>query len=276
MITRARQGRARGPVQALGGAFLAVCLGVVACGGPSGGGGCKYESWAGRCRLTSVRISRFVERFPKSFAVVEALYDPQLSGAAFPPPPFRREVMTLAGSEDALIGHLQAHPEIECAVQNPVGDPCAPQMHASVPEFVGAVTDATPTGPVGCAKIEQVGPQPPPAGISMPGPFQFGPSSAAETADVLRLADEAAQALRADPKIECVSIRAKTAPGESFTLANERAQLVRRLIEARGIERQRVTIFEAQAPVHSAAPGEDQPDPAEQRRVHLTIVVYGR
>jgi len=184
--------------------------------------------------------------------------------------------MALAENEAALVGHLQSFPDVECSVQNPVGDPCAPQMAAAVPEFVPESAALAPTGPVGCAKIEQGGGSPPPAGVSMPGPFQFEPNSAAESAEVQRLADEAVRAMRADPRIECVAIKAKTAPGEAFSLANERAQLVRRLLESRGIERARVTVFEAQAPTYTAAPDADQPDPTEQRRVHLTIVVYGK
>jgi hypothetical protein len=257
-------------------AGFSLALTGVSCSGSGGsaGGGCHYESWQGRCKLVGVRTARVVERFPKSYVVVESTYEPATSNGAFAPPPFRKETLAPAEFELDATQHLRQFAEVECSVQNPVGDPCSPKMVASVPEFVPPVAEAASNGPVGCAKIEHSGGTAPvPAGKSLPGPFQFDASSAEATPAVKNLADEAVRAILQDPSIECVAIKGQSAPGEPFSLANDRAQAVRRLLESRGIEHTRVTIFESSAPSYTASP-DDQPVLAEHRRVHLSIVVY--
>ena len=253
----------------------AVALGAVACGGPSGSsGGCHYEAWQGRCKLTGVRTARVVERFPKSYVVVESTYEPESTEGAFSPPPFRTETLAPAENELDLTNHLRGFSEVDCSAQSPLGDPCAPKMQASVPPFVPSAVQAA-TGPVGCGKIEHSeGTAAVPSNVSLPGPFQFDESSAEPNPDVLKLADEAAQTILRNARIECVAIRGMSAPGEPFSLANDRAQAVRHLLETRGIEHNRVTIFEASAPTYTASP-DDQPVLAEHRRVHLAVVVYG-
>ncbi len=222
-----------------------------------------------------MKTVRVVERFPKSYVLVEALYQPESKGGEFSPPPFRKEVMASAEFEQDLSDHLRKFPSVECSVDNPVGDPCAPKMVAAVPEFVEPSAPSAAAGPVGCEKIERSGgTNDVPSSVTLPGPFQFDEGSAAETSAIRRLADEASQKIQRDPKIECVAIKGKSAPGEPFTLANERAQLVKRLLESRGIARSRVTVFEAVAPAHTASP-DDQPVLSEHRRVHLSVVVYG-
>lgn len=276
-FSRSRPGKhgvlTRGLVAALA---VVAGAGVPGCGGPgsAGAGGCHYEAWQGRCRLVGVRTARMIDRFPKAFVVVEATYEPVTAGGVFAPPSFRTETFAPAESEMDLKGHLQASAEVDCSVQSPVGDPCAPKMQASVPEFVPQATQAA-TGPVGCGKIEHsAGTVPVPSNVSLPGPFQFDDGSSGTTPDVLRVADEAARIILQNPRIECVAIKGQSAPGESFSLANDRAQAVRHLLESRGIEHTRVTVFESSAPSYTASP-DDQPVPAEHRRVHLAVVVYG-
>jgi outer membrane protein OmpA-like peptidoglycan-associated protein len=127
---------------------------------------------------------------------------------------------------------------------------------------------------VGCAKIERAGDAPTvPSPVTLPGPFQFDANSSGENPDIDQLADKAAQLIIKNPHIECVAIKGQSAPGEPFTLANERAQTIRHLLEVRGIDRTRVIVFEATAPTYTAAP-DDQPVLAEHRRVHLAVVVY--
>jgi outer membrane protein OmpA-like peptidoglycan-associated protein len=182
--------------------------------------------------------------------------------------------MTPAEYEQDLTAHLQQYPSVHCVVQSSTGDPCAPTMSAAVPEFVPPTTRVATNVAQGCAKIEASGGSTLPATpVPLPGPFQFDEASAAETPQVIELADEAAAAIKKDPRIECVAIKGMSAPGESFSLANERAQAVRKLLEARGIDHSRVTVFEGTAPTYTAGPG-DQPIPAEHRRVHLAVVVY--
>jgi outer membrane protein OmpA-like peptidoglycan-associated protein len=252
---------------------LAALLSVVSCGGPgSGGGGCHYGEWQGKCALTNVHTARRIERFPTSFVVLEATYEPQSREGVFSPPPFRREITVPAQQEGDLTNHLRTNAVIDCAVQMPMGDACAPTMIASIPPFVpvGGVA----TGPVGCAKIEQSGNAPVPSNLTMPGPFQFEENDATASPDADKLADAVAAYMKNNPHIECVAIKGKSAPGEQFTLANERAQLVRRLVEARGIDHTRVTVFEATAPTYTASPTDDAPVLPEHRRVYLSVVVY--
>ncbi|HEX7668315.1 MAG TPA: hypothetical protein VF395_01970 [Polyangiaceae bacterium] len=256
--------------------FLALGVSGVSCSGSGGssGGGCHYESWQGRCKLMGVRTARVVERFPKSYVVVESTYEPATANGIFAPPPFRKETLTPAEFELDLTNHVRQFAEVDCSVQNPVGDPCSPKMQAAVPEFIPPAAAAA-GGAVGCGKIEHSGGTAPvPPTLSLPGPFQFGASTAETTPDVQQLADEAARAILQNPRIECVAIKGQSAPGEPFSLANDRAQAVRRLLESRGIEHSRVTIFESSAPSYTASP-DDQPVLSEHRRVHLSIVVYG-
>jgi outer membrane protein OmpA-like peptidoglycan-associated protein len=254
---------------------LVMALGGVSCGGPGGSsGGCHYESWQGRCKLQGVRTARIVERFPKSYVVVESTYEPVTSNGLFAPPPFRKETLAPAEFELDLTDHLRKFSEVDCSVQSPIGDPCSPKMQAAVPAFApGAVAAAA--GPVGCGKIEHSGGTAPvPSTVSLPGPFQFEASSAEVTPEARHLADEVVRTILQNPRIECVAIRGQSAPGEPFSLSNDRAQAVRRVLESRGIDHSRVTIFESSAPTYTASP-DDQPVLAEHRRVHLSVVVYG-
>jgi outer membrane protein OmpA-like peptidoglycan-associated protein len=256
--------------------FASVLTSLSACGGPGSGGGCHYESWRGTCTLRGVRTEKIIERFPQSFVVVEATYEPVSKGGEFSPPPFNKRAMAPAEFEADLTAHFRKQSSVECAVDNPVGDACAPKMTAAVQEYVPPASAPVATGPVGCAKIEhQEGAPAVPASAVLPGPFQFDANSSAESDDIRKLADEAAQKILHDPHIECVAIRGNSAPGEDFTLANDRAQKVKRLLLARGIDPSRVTVFEATAPSYTASP-DDQPVLAEHRRVHLSVVVYGQ
>src|SRR5450755_1482094 len=96
--------------------LAALCfssIGVVGlgCGGPGGsGGGCHYETWQGQCTLTSVRTARTVERFPKSYVVIEALYEPKSKEGEFSPPPFRKEILAPAENEFDVTEHLHQYP----------------------------------------------------------------------------------------------------------------------------------------------------------------------
>ena len=253
---------------------VALVASLEACNGAGGGGGCHYESWKGTCALRGVRTERIIERFPQSFVVVEATYEPVSVGGEFTPPPFNRRVLAPAFDEGDVTAFLRNQSQVACSVANPVGDPCAPKMEAAVAEYHPPSTPVAPTGPVGCAKIERSSEaMSTPAPVKLPGPFQFDADSAQETDAIRQLAEQAARAIKQDPKIECVAIKGQSAPGEPFTLANERSQAVRRLLEARGIDKTRVTVFEATAPTYTASP-DDQPVLAEHRRVHLSVVVY--
>ncbi|MBM4362038.1 MAG: hypothetical protein FJ104_05115 [Deltaproteobacteria bacterium] len=267
--------RAASPLLAAG-LVAGASLTAVSCGGPSASGGCHYENWQGQCQLVAVRTARIVDRFPRSYAVLEATYEPVSRAGVFAPPPFRHELHVLAEQAAAAEGTLRSAPLVDCTVASPVGDPCAPRMSAAIPAFTPASVAPAATGPVGCQKIEQGGARAPvPAGLVFPGPVQFEPDSAALGADAERLVAEVAATLARDPKIECLALRARTAPGEAFVLANDRSQAVRRALTARGVDAARVTVFEATAPAHAVGPAAEQVDPTEQRRVHFTVVVYG-
>jgi hypothetical protein len=255
--------------------FLGGALSGASCAGSPSSDGCHYEGWQGKCKLTDVRTTRSIDRFPKSFVVVEATYDPQMSDGHFSPPQFHKDVLVPAEDEGDATEYLHKYPLVDCAVMNPAGDPCAPKILAQVPDYVPPAVAPVAAGPSGCEKIEHMdSAQIAPAPTTLPGPFQFAESSAAETDDIRRLADAAAAQMKADGRIECVAIKAKTAPGEPFSLANDRAQAVKKLLEARGIDHTRLAVFEATAPSYTASPEEDQPVRTEQQRVYITVVVY--
>jgi hypothetical protein len=268
---------ARRAASVLGALALVVGFGgmlaATGCDGGSNSSGCRFDSWQGECTLSSVRTVKVVERFPQTFVVVEALYEPKLQGNVFPPPPFRKQIMAPAEFEHELTSHLQQYPTVHCVVQEPVGDPCAPTMAAAVPEFVPPQQHVAAVAE-GCAKIEKSGGSNlPTTPVPLPGPFEFDQGSASENAQILSIVDDAVSAIKKDPRIQCVAIKGMSAPGEPFTLANDRSQLIRRLLEARGIDHTKVTVFEGTAPTYTASP-DDQPVLSEHRRVHLSVVVY--
>ena len=252
---------------------VAALLSTTGCQQASGGG-CHYESWRGTCALRGVRTAKIIERFPQSFVAVEATYEPVSHAGEFSPPPFRKEVLAPAVDEADLTAFLKRQDTVDCAVDNPVGDPCAPKMVASIQQYIPPSTPVVSTGPVGCAKIERGNNTPVPTSATLPGPFQFDANSSLVTPAIRALADDAVRVIRQHPQYECVAIQGKSAPGEPFTLANERAQAVKKLLEERGIEKTRVIVFEATAPTYTASP-DDQPVLSEHRRVHLAVVVYG-
>lgn len=255
-------------------ALAAVLSASTACNGPGSGGGCHYESWRGTCALRGVQTEKIVERFPQSFVVVAATYEPVGQSGEFSPPPFTKRVMAPAEDEVDLQEFLRKQTSVPCSVANPVGDPCAPTMEAQIAQYVPPQTPVAAGGPQGCAKIERPGDaSSTPAPVKLPGPFQFEASSSLVSEDAKKVADAAAQEILRDPKIECVAIKGQSAPGEPFALANERAQAVRHLLEARGIDHNRVIVFEATAPTYTGSPDE-QLNIAEHRRVHLSVVVY--
>jgi hypothetical protein len=254
--------------------FAALISASTACNGPGSGGSCRYESWRGTCALRGVQTEKIVERFPQSYVIVAATYEPVSEGGQFSPPPFNKRVMAPAEDEVDLQEFLKKQTSVPCAVANPIGDPCAPTMNLQVAEYVPPQTPVTSGGPVGCAKIERPGDTAStPAPVKLPGPFQFAESSSVPTEDVKKLADAAAQQILRDPKIECVAIKGQSAPGEPFTVANERAQTIRHLLEERGIDSTRVIVFEATAPTYTGS-SDEQLNIAEHRRVHLSVVVY--
>jgi outer membrane protein OmpA-like peptidoglycan-associated protein len=253
-------------------AVAAIAWGAACSGSKSSeGAGCHYETWHGQCALQGVHTIRTIERFPTSYVVIETMFEPRQVEGAFSPPPFRKQDLISAEYEVAFTEHVKQSPVVDCSVGTPVGDPCAPTMVANAPEFLPP--NAGPAGPVGCAKIEQSSGATVPPSVKLPGPFQFEQGSSVETPEVVQLVAEAARQMKQDPRIECVAIKGMSAPGEPFTLANERAQAVRKLLEARGIDHARVTVFEAVAPAYTASP-DDQPVLSEHRRVHLSVVVY--
>jgi outer membrane protein OmpA-like peptidoglycan-associated protein len=219
-----------------------------------------------------LRTTRVIERFPQSYVVVQSTYEPRGQPGEYVPPPFRKEMFAGAVYERQLTDYLAGFRTVQCEVLEPGPDPCAPKMNADVPEFLPPRNEAA-NGPVGCAKLEKMeSSSMSTAGVTLPGPFQFEMGTAEISSDSRVIGDQAATRILADPLIECVAIKGKTAPGEDFALANERSQAVKRLLESHGIDRSRLIVFEATAPTYTATG--DQPVPAEQRRVFLTVVLY--
>src|SRR5262249_29172826 len=132
------------------------------------GQGCNYGAWQGQCRLVSVRTARTIERFPRSFVVLEASYEPIMTEGVLSPPGFKREFTAAAGTEGELENHLKQNGVVQCQIQPPASDSCAPTMLASIPTFIPNGVAGGPTGPVGCAKIERSGNAPIPPNAVLP------------------------------------------------------------------------------------------------------------
>ena len=252
----------------LGGAAMGATLfGLAtlgACGGPSGSTECRYQPWQGTCTLHSVQTIQIIERFPKSFVVVEAIYQAQSSDGRLAPQ-FRQEFTAPAVNEQQLHDHLRNNGRnIPCEGKEAMGACGQPgPAQARVPQFAPS---ADPTlavqGPTGCAKLDDLrvkteaaatgsggSANPAAAQITNIPPFTFAENSDATTAEHASLAQRAAQALRAHPEIECIAIVGQIARGEPIPLAENRARAIKQLITGHGVAATRIVTHGATVPM---------------------------
>lgn len=264
-------------------------LGLLAAGGGCGGAAapeCHYEPWRGTCQLAGVRRIQLVEAFPRSYSVLEAVYDARVPGTNLVPR-FRQEFRTPALHEAQLIQHIQANASVACEGQEARGSCSKPGSgQVALPMFTPGDTDATVAslGPVGCEKLDRVLVNNPAAaqgaalnaegGAVMQERFEFDAGSDGTNARHAELARAVAQLLQTNPKIECVAIVGQISRDEPIPLAENRARAVRQLITGHGIDPRRFVTHGATVPM-SGGQGQAVGAPVDPklRSVRMTVLL---
>lgn len=187
----------------------------------------------------------------------------------------------LANQEQAVRDHLQRQSTVQCHLKPPPPNACVPGTVAlALAPFDATTVGQTDTLPraAGCAQIEsqanqermqgQVGS----AATSIPEEFQFERGSAQAPANAAALANQLAQRIRQNAKLECVAVVGQVAPGESQGLADQRARTVKNLLLENGVDPARLMIITTTVPVFGAGTG-PPPDDPDKRRVRLRVVL---
>ncbi len=270
------------------GAAVVVTVGIGACGGGRNTE-CRYEPWRGTCQLVDVRHIQIVEAFPRSFSVLEAIYDAKVPGSVISPQ-FRQEFRTPAIYEEQFVRHLKANAAVSCEGQDARGScPKSGSGQALLPMFTPSDTDATVAalGPVGCEKLDQVLVNNPAAaqgtaisaagGSVMQERFEFEAGSEATTARHAEIARGVAQLMQANPKIECIAIVGQISRDEPIPLAENRARAVRQLITGHGIDARRFVTHGATVPM-SGGQGQAVGAPVDPklRSVRMSVLLVSQ
>jgi hypothetical protein len=254
-------------------AFVALSL-VVSTQGLScaRGGACEWESWRGQCKLDSVKRIRSVERFPRSFVVVEALYAPEDASSRGAPAVIRQEHTIDARHEYDLIKHLRSYASVPCAVHVRDEGVCGTsEMVVAVPGFRPQET-VKQSGPSGCALLDHPVPGSTRAAEALDEPLRFDEGSATPTSEIVASVSRIAARLSSDSSIECVAVGGQNAYGEDFRLADQRARAIHQMLLDRGVASDRLRVFPAVVPTYAGTSAMERVSDPEHRRVHLTIV----
>lgn len=262
------------------GLIVCAAAGIPSCGGAqTNTAGCAQQRWQGQCRLDAVTTIRTVERFPRSFVVLEAIYVPQASGGVTPSE-VRQEFTVQALQEAAFRDHLSAHGIVPCTVEPAQGAACGqPVVQVALPAFQPPAAATARAAHRDCADLEEAEGRGESGVESAPAlgeRFRFDQGSAAVTPALQEAATAVARQMKNDPGIECVALAGNVAVGEPMTLAQERSRAVRDLLLSHGIDPSRITIFTTNVPTYAGtAPQERQVLP-EHREVNVKIVLYGK
>ncbi len=263
--------------------LLALSFAVVSCAKSGTVAECAPpEHWEGECQLTS--ITKVEDReFPIPHVVLEAIYRPQPNARSpnLTPPELAERTLVKSHLELALYDYLEAHPRVPCSVQAPTGGACTPaQVKLALAPFDPAAAESTAAAPpvTGCAQIEATGSQDTVRETQGVTPLvvtqrvAFAASSAELPPDADALTAEVAALLRANPTIECLGVVGQIASGESPALAEKRANVVKDLLAAHGVDASRLLTIGATAKVFGEGSRPAEPDPAD-RRVSFTVLL---
>lgn len=263
-------------------AALIVAAGFVACGPSASQRSCAPEQWQGTCRLTAVTKVQEKE-FPVPHVVIEAVYTPQENPQyrSYTPPEVREYFKVLANQEAAVRDHVQRNAAVQCHLKPPPPGECLPGTVAmALPPFdataATAQTDVAPK-PAGCAQIESQATQDQMGKVGasatqIPEEIQFERGSAEVPANAAELANQLAQRIRGNPRLECIAVVGQVAPGESQGLADQRARAIKNLLLENGVDPARLVIITANIPVFGAGSA-PPPDDPEKRRVRLRVLL---
>ncbi len=265
-----------------GKAALVVAALASACGPSANQRSCSQEQWQGRCQVTAVTKVQEKE-FPVPHVVIEAVYTPQENPQyrSFTPPETREYYKVLASQEPAVRDHVQKNAVVDCHLKPPPPNECMPGTIAlALPPFdamaATSQTDTTPK-PSGCARIESQATQDQMSKLGatttqIPEEIQFERGSAEPPADIATVANQLAQKIRSNAKLECVAVVGQVAPGESPGLADQRARAIKNLLLENGVDPARLVIITATVPVFGSGSA-PPPDDPEKRRVRLRVLL---
>jgi outer membrane protein OmpA-like peptidoglycan-associated protein len=258
--------------------YAGAALTVSACGGSGRGAECRADAWQGQCVLRTLTTVRTVERFPRSYVVVEGLYEPAPGSAPGAPVEIRKEFTAEALQEADLKSYLQQNANAPCSVQLPRGAACEQAVRDfAVAPYQGAPTTLAQTSVEGCALIEKTGLAPnAAAGQSIPDDFPFDEGTAAPSSAAQQAVDRLAHQMQSDPRIQCVALSGQNSFGEDFALSDQRARAIQKLLLQRGIEPHRVTVFAAVLPTYAGTSAQERQVVAKDRNVRATIVIYAK
>jgi outer membrane protein OmpA-like peptidoglycan-associated protein len=249
-------------------------LGLALSCGAAQHGSSACGPWSGLCSLVSVSKVRTVERFPRSFVVLEAVYRPETGGAGSAPPPIRHEVTAEAQFEPQLREHLERLRVVECRTPEPPPEVCeTPVVALALPEFrpTAAVEQ---TGPAGCADVERAAGTTGTSQGQTLGELLFAEHSPALDAPLQAEIDRIAALLKSDTRIQCAAIGGNVSYGESLELANLRARAVLEALLARGVERPRLVLFEMSVPLYADTPPQERVSMPDHRKVKVAVVLF--
>lgn len=263
----------------MGGVGAAFLLSLIHCAGPqdsSGPSACPYQGWQGTCSLKQVTKVREVERFPQSFVVYRAVWEPQAGGGTSTPPYTASEYTAPALSEGELVAYLREHALTECQIAPEAGACEAGRVVVALPPFQAtAVADVSEPGPKleGCARLESQGT----SGTTQAGPtldevFEFAQSSSTPEAASVAQVQQIASMLAQHPEYVCVAVSGGITFGEQVATGEARAKEVKRLLTEAGIDANRLITYGATVGVVGGGAGARSPRP-EQRRVTLKVLL---
>jgi outer membrane protein OmpA-like peptidoglycan-associated protein len=258
---------------------MALFLGqIFACGGPSERHCAAEAPWSGTCTLKSVLKIRQVE-FPTPHGIYEVIYEPQAnpSNPNFTPPALREEIKVLSSQELELDAYFKQNQSASCQMSAPQQGSCQPgKVSINLPPF--QPTGATPAQEVhGCAQLESQATQDKLPELSkkaqqMPEVIQFGEASSEASPEATQAVNAVAQRMKASPGIECVAIVGQISPGESISVANDRARTVRQLLIQGGVDPGRLTTIPVTEALYGGGTEAPPKDPTK-RRVTLRILL---
>lgn len=242
------------------------------------GAACHSGGWEGQCNLRVVTKVRTIERFPRSFVVLEGLYEPASGSGPGAPSEIRKEFTAQALQENDLRAYLEQHPSVSCSVRFPQGAACE-QVVADVAlePFQGTTASAAESGPRGCALIERGGLAPNAAnGQEGLADFPFPANTSTPSSDAFAVADSLSERMKSDARIQCVALSGQVAADEEFPLADQRARAVRKLLTDRGVEPERLTVFSPTVPTYAGTSAQERQVLEKDRNVRATVVIYAK
>ncbi len=261
--------------------LVAAALIAASCAKTQSVSECATEQWHGECQL--LRITKVEDReFPIPHVVLEATYRP-LPNAAHPhhtPGALAQRTLVKSALELPLYDYIEAHPRVACSTQAPVAPACAaPTVALALSPFDPEGAERAQAAPAvtGCAQIESSTSQDAVREAQATKTLireriVFGAHSAELPPEAAEQVAQIVELFRARPGIECLGVVGQIASGESPSLAEQRAKVVRELLVTQGVPLTRLLTIGATAKVFGVGARPAEPDPTD-RRVNFSVLL---